>query len=145
MKNQTLNIPTPLTVALEKLNLLHSLNWAVVDLKSTKKYQEITEYADSQGLVFDYDKEVKQFTVTEKLMGKFICQDNNLVEGYMGTWYVIDTASHEGETVYLLEHEEYGDETPCLIVKEDLTVLCDEVWNGFEDLEYLDKEEWEDE
>jgi hypothetical protein len=55
--------------------------------------------------------------------------------------YVIDESVYKGEPIFLLEHEEYGDETACLIVKEDLTIVVDEVWNGFDDLEYIDTEE----
>ena len=56
------------------------------------------------------------------------------IADYVGTWYVIDSKRdvYYGE-IYLLEHEEYGDEAACLIVDRDGTVLLDDVWNGFED------------
>lgn len=62
-------------------------------------------------------------------------------EGYQGTWYVIDEGYHEGEKVYLLESEDYGDEEPAIIVTEiegttELHVLLDGVWNGLEELDY---------
>lgn len=57
-------------------------------------------------------------------------------EGYQGTWYVIDEGYHEGEKVYLLESEDYGDEEPAIIVTSTLRVLLDGVWNGLEELDY---------
>lgn len=44
----------------------------------------------------------------------------------------------EGEKVFLLEHETYGDEAACLIVNENLEIILEDVWNGFDDLEDLD-------
>lgn len=59
------------------------------------------------------------------------------VEGHKGTWYVVDETNHNDQQVYLLEHEKYGEDVACLIVDKDLNVLVDDVWNGFDDLEYL--------
>ena len=75
-------------------------------------------------------------------------------------WYVIAEAQFEmtldvnGKPVtipvrcFLLEHEAYGDEAPCLIVDENGSLLLEDVYNGFTDLEeagrtWLDKEEEE--
>jgi len=80
------------------------------------------------------------------------------IEGHRGTWYVIDEARLElttdvsGKPVtipvhgFLLEHETCGDEAPGLIVDENGTILLEDVYNGFEDLEgagwtWLDKED----
>jgi len=69
------------------------------------------------------------------------------VEGHLGTWYVIDDGMFEltpdtekgPQTItahlFLLEHEEYGDEAACVIVDEDGKLLLDDVYNGFDDLE----------
>ncbi|MGL5712219.1 MAG: hypothetical protein ACRCX2_04315 [Paraclostridium sp.] len=62
-------------------------------------------------------------------------KDNIVIKGHRGTWYVIGEDFYSGYRVYLLEHEEYGDEAPCLIVNENLDIIQDEVWNGFDDLE----------
>lgn len=61
-------------------------------------------------------------------------RENIKIKGYRGTWYVIDESYYNGEKVYLLEHETYGDEAACLIVNEKLEVILDDVWNGFDDL-----------
>lgn len=73
--------------------------------------------------------------------------DHIKIEVHRGTWYVIDEGyfvltpdSERGpETFYehcfLLEHEQYGDEAPCLIVDQDGNILADDVYNGFDDLE----------
>ena len=62
--------------------------------------------------------------------------DGIRIKGHRGTWYVIDEHFYMGEKVYLLEHETYGDEAAHLIVNEKLEVILDDVWNGFDELEY---------
>ena len=60
------------------------------------------------------------------------------IEGHDGTWYVVeekDTGPHG--KLFLLEHETYGDDAPCLIVNAAGAVIVDNVHNGF-----LDYEEW---
>lgn len=58
------------------------------------------------------------------------------VEGHVGTWYIIDNCIYDGKRVYLLEHETYGDDAACLIVDEDFNLIMEDVWNGFEELDY---------
>lgn len=66
-------------------------------------------------------------------------EKNNIkIEGHRGTWYVIDEKEHNGEKLYLLEHETYGDTAACLIVRQDLSIFLDDVWNGFDDLNDLE-------
>ena len=60
------------------------------------------------------------------------------INGYKGRWYVVDTADFRGEQVFLLEHETYGDMTSNLIVDRDCNIILDDVWNGFDDLEYAE-------
>ena len=50
-----------------------------------------------------------------------------------GTWYVVDTETVDGKEIFLLENEEYGDETFGIIIDKDRNVLVDEAWNGFSD------------
>ena len=59
--------------------------------------------------------------------------DNIYVKDYKGTWYVIDEMETGGEMLYLLEHEEFGDEVPCVIVNANGKLILENVWNGFED------------
>ena len=70
--------------------------------------------------------------------------DNITIEGHTGTWYVVDTKEYQGEMLYLLESEIYGDEAACLIVNANKEVMLDDVWNGFDDYDYalLDVEEF---
>lgn len=65
-------------------------------------------------------------------------KENIKIKGHIGTWYVIDETEWNGEKLFLLEHETYGDEAACLIVNEKLEIILEDVWNGFDDLEYLD-------
>lgn len=67
-------------------------------------------------------------------------KDGIKIPGYIGTWYVIDESVWNGRKVFLLEHEEYGDETEHLIVDDDMDLVLDDVWNGFSDLEERENE-----
>ena len=60
-------------------------------------------------------------------------KDHIKIEGHYGRWYVIDEITVDGENLYLLEHETYGDEAACLIVNGNLDIVMDDVWNGFDD------------
>ena len=79
-------------------------------------------------------------------------KDGIKIAGYRGTWYVIGTAyyrANDDYKIYLLEHEQYGDTTEHLIVyinavTNDIEILLDDVWNGFDDyVEYagIDEED----
>ncbi len=61
--------------------------------------------------------------------------DNIKVPGHVGTWYVIDKANYNGQDLFLLEHEEYGDETAGLIIDSKGNLILEDVWNGFDDYE----------
>lgn len=61
--------------------------------------------------------------------------DGIQVDGHYGTWYTIDHEVRDGKLYYLCEHEEYGDETACVIIDLDGNLIMDEVWNGFDDLD----------
>ena len=59
--------------------------------------------------------------------------DEIIIDGYEGTWYVVDTETVDGKELFLLENEEYGDETFGIIIDKDRNVLVGEAWNGFSD------------
>ena len=60
--------------------------------------------------------------------------DNITIETHIGTWYAIDSSTFRGATVFLLEHEDYGDEAAALIVDTHGNIILEDVWNGFGDL-----------
>lgn len=64
--------------------------------------------------------------------------ENIKIYNHTGTWHVIDQTKYNGNDVYLLEHGTWGDMTENLIVDKNLNILLDDVWNGFDDLEYLE-------
>lgn len=59
------------------------------------------------------------------------------LSAHVGTWYVVDESIYKGRKVFLVEHEQYGDEAPCLIVDEDMNIVLEGVYNGFDDLKYI--------
>lgn len=61
-------------------------------------------------------------------------KENIKVAGYRGTWYVIDECQMLGEKLYLLEHEELGDETYCICINKKGQLICDNIYNGFDDV-----------
>jgi hypothetical protein len=74
----------------------------------------------------------------EHFDGKSISENTDHIEvkGHIGTWYVVGSTNHHGEKLFLLEHEEYGDEAACLIVTKTGHVKLEDVWNGLEELDY---------
>jgi len=58
------------------------------------------------------------------------------IKGFIGTWYSIDTTQYKGKTVYLMEHETYGDEAESLIIDEQNNIIREDVSNGFDELYY---------
>lgn len=63
-----------------------------------------------------------------------LVKNNIRVKGHIGTWYVIDSCIMLGARYYLLEHEDYGDEVPCIIIDTKDRVVLEDVYNGFDDL-----------
>ena len=59
------------------------------------------------------------------------------VPGHKGTWYIIGAQEMIGETFFLLEHEEHGDEAPSVIVDKDFKEVCYPVHEGFTELVHL--------
>lgn len=60
------------------------------------------------------------------------------IPGHIGTWYVLGQRMHNGKKVLLLEHEQFGEDSPSLITDENFNVILDDVHNGFSDLELHD-------
>ena len=59
--------------------------------------------------------------------------DSLIIDGYEGTWYVVDTETVDGRKLFLLESENYGDEAAGIIIDKDRNVIMGDVWNGFSD------------
>ncbi|MGC6586168.1 hypothetical protein ACPV3A_14520 [Paenibacillus sp. Dod16] len=59
------------------------------------------------------------------------------INGHKGTWSAISNRpTSDGHTLFLLEHDVYGEDVPCLIVDENAELLLEDVWNGFGDYAY---------
>ena len=63
------------------------------------------------------------------------------VAGHIGHWHTILSKTYEKEgvatTYHLMEHETYGDEAAMLILDSNGNIVLSDVYNGFEDLEYV--------
>jgi len=57
--------------------------------------------------------------------------DGITVEGHSGTWYVINEAVHNGKNIFLLEHEEHGDDAPGIAVDVDCNIVCEDIYDDF--------------
>jgi hypothetical protein len=57
--------------------------------------------------------------------------DSITVEGHIGTWYAINETVHNGRKIFLLEHEEQGDEAYGIAVDENGNVVCEEITDDF--------------
>jgi hypothetical protein len=56
------------------------------------------------------------------------------IAGHHGTWHVVDERETEKHgTIYLLEHDTWGEECAGLIVTNERLVLCEDVQDGFDD------------
>lgn len=62
-------------------------------------------------------------------------KENLRIKGHKGTWYVIGEKKVGDKDLYLLEHEDFGEEAHSIIIDENLTVIKDHIQNGFDDLD----------
>ena len=93
-----------------------------------RRYQELTV----QAYLEEHTHAVQE--AKKSLEGEITADSDELViDGYEGTWYVVDTETVDGKEIFLLENEDYGDETFGIIIDKDRNVLVDEAWNGFSD------------
>ena len=93
-----------------------------------RRYQELTIQAYLEEHTLAVQKAKKSFESEISFDS-----DALIIDGYEGTWYVVDTETIDGKELFLLENEEYGDETFGIIIDKDRNVLVDEAWNGFSD------------
>ena len=59
------------------------------------------------------------------------------IKGRKGTWYVVSEKEFPTGTYYLVESEIWGDEAEWLLIDSDFNEVADEIYNGWEDVEYL--------
>lgn len=60
--------------------------------------------------------------------------DGLKVAGHVGSWHTIGKAEIMGQPFYLMEHDEFGDETAAIIVDSQGTLVLEDIWNGFDDI-----------
>lgn len=60
--------------------------------------------------------------------------ENLRIQGYKGTWYVIDECFYNGKKYYMLESEIWGDEVPALIVNSDMNIVIDNMGFKIDDV-----------
>lgn len=73
-------------------------------------------------------------------------RDGIKIANRIGTWYVVDEKEYDGRTLYLVESEIYGDEAAWLVIDEDFNEIADEIYNGWDDYDYIRESEeyWND-
>ena len=59
--------------------------------------------------------------------------DDLSVAGHHGKWHTIDYREVDGHTFFLMEHNDYGDEAPCIIVDEQGRLAISDVYDGFDE------------
>jgi len=62
--------------------------------------------------------------------------DKIKIKGHYGTWYVIAAKKHKGQDLFLIESEQHGDEAAHLIITKTGHIKLDDVYNGFDELDY---------
>lgn len=55
------------------------------------------------------------------------------IEGYKGTWYIIDESVADIGNIYLLESEQWGEDVASLIVDKDYNIILEDVCNGLDE------------
>ena len=58
------------------------------------------------------------------------------LKNHVGSWYVLDSKIYNGIMLYLLEHEQYGEDAFSVIVDDKQNVLYDKITNGWDDFNY---------
>ena len=71
-------------------------------------------------------KEQKDFEVNMDTSGL-------AVSGRVGTWHTIDHMEVDGHTFWLMEHDTFWDEAPCVIVDEKGKLAISDVYDGFDE------------
>jgi len=59
--------------------------------------------------------------------------DGLAVDRHFGTWHTIDIADVDGASFYLMEHDTYGDDSPCIIVDGNGKLILNDIYNGFDE------------
>lgn len=65
---------------------------------------------------------------------KSLDKDKIKIGGFKGTWYVIDEAIINGKTYYLLEHNTYGDEVPCIGLEVESGTVFKNIFDGIDEI-----------
>ena len=71
-------------------------------------------------------KEQKDFEVNVDTYGL-------AVAGHVGTWHTVDHMEVDGHTFWLMEHDTFGDEAPCIILDEQGKLAISDVYDGFDE------------
>jgi hypothetical protein len=82
-----------------------------------------------------YTREEKSLKKQYKphIMGQDITSntENIKIKGHVGKWAVVSETTHNGRTVFLLEHETYGDEAAYIAVDVLGNIVCEEIYDDF--------------
>lgn len=116
---------------------LISCNFDNIDFVNDAFSDDFCKAEKNQLLINAIDDLIKLDKEKEIIISFNSNRENIKIKGHRGTWYIVDMMTFKGEIIYLLEHEEYGDEVPNLIVWKNGKILIEDSYNGFDDLNDL--------
>ena len=117
----------------ERFNLNHPADFrghslSVSDVISVHENGVETAYfVDSYGF-----KTIPEF-FTQQSVSVNMETDGLAVDRHFGTWHTIDKADVDGASFYLMEHDTYGDDSPCIIVDGKGELVLDKIYDGFDE------------
>lgn len=77
--------------------------------------------------------EIKQCPISGEFADNLF-KENIKIEGHIGKWHSIENKYFGNHMLYLMEHNDYGDEAACVIIDEDNNIVVEDVFNGFDEL-----------
>lgn len=69
----------------------------------------------------------------QEAMEATVDTDDLAVAGYYAMWHPIDQGEVDGHTFFLMEHNDFGNEKPCIIIDEEGKLSLIDVYDGFDE------------
>lgn len=91
-------------------------------------------YVDSVGFTElpDFVQE-RRIALEQQLRAVTEHTDSIELDGHEGAWHTVDQTELMGETIYLMEHNEFGSDVAKVAVNENGKVVAEDLWDGFDE------------